>query len=257
MICVDAVVLAGSFNDGRLREMSGENYEAMVAIGDKPMVAYVVETLRNSPQVKRIAIAGPEPEMFRLFGSMEGVVFAPAGVTAVESCLNALDVLQPDGPVLVATSDIPLLTTGSVVDFIQSCTGLEADLFYPVVAKEVNEKYYPGVERTYARLKEGTFTGGNLFLLNPLVMKACAAKAEMIVQRRKSPLALARMVGWMILLKLVFHQLTLQEAAASFSSIFGIKGIAIISTFPEVGIDVDKPSDLLLVRRELAKKARS
>lgn len=256
MIRVDAVVLAGSVNDGRLREMSGESYEAMVTIGDKPMVSYVVETLRKSPLVNRIAIAGPESEMTGLFGGMEGVVFAPAGATAIESCLNALELLQPEGPVLVATSDIPLLTPGSIADFIQRCAGQEADLFYPVVAKEINEKYFPGVERTYAKLKEGTYTGGNLFLLNPLVMKACAAKAELIVQRRKSPLALARMVGWMILLKLVFHQLTLQEAAAAFSGIFGIKGMAIVSLFPEVGIDVDKPSDLLLVRRELAKKAQ-
>jgi len=253
---VDAIVLAGSANDGRLKEMSGEEYEALVAIGDKPMVAYVVETLRLSPLIGRIAIAGPEKEMARLFGNLPDVLFAPAGANAVASCLNALTVLNPAGPVLVATSDIPLLTPSSVADFIQRCGREEADLYYPVVAREVNEQHYPGVERTYAKMKEGPFTGGNLFLVNPQVVPACAAMAEQFVAHRKSPLALARLVGWLTLLKFVCHQLTLAEAAVAVSGILGIRGAVIVSAYPEVGIDVDKPGDLVLVRRELTKKVQ-
>ena len=52
------------------------------------------------------------------------------------------------------------------------------------------------------------------------------------------------------------RSLTLKEAEAKLSNIFGIKGAVIISPYPEVGIDVDKPGDLLLVREKLAKKAQ-
>lgn len=256
MTGIDAVVLAGSVNNGKLKELSNESYEALVEIARRPMVSYVVDTLRQFRLIKRIAISGPNEEMYKLFGSVENIIIAPAGRTPIESCLNALEKLNPSGNVLVTTSDIPLLTRKSLADFIKQCSQKQADVYYPVVPKEVNERLYPGVKRTYIKFKEGTFTGGNLFMVNPQVVKDCAGKAESFVEKRKSPLALARLVGWSFLLKFIMRSLTLKEAEAKLSNIFGIKGAVIISPYPEVGIDVDKPGDLLLVREKLAKKAQ-
>ncbi|NMA14134.1 MAG: NTP transferase domain-containing protein, partial [Clostridia bacterium] len=219
---------------------------------------------RNNNNILHIAIqpihffnrSGPIEEMYGLYGNVENIIIVPAGRTPIESCLNALEVLKPSNNVLVATSDIPLLTPNSLAHFIKQCSRQQADVYYPVVPKEANERLYPGAKRTYIKFREGTFTGGNLFMINPQVVKSCAGKAESFVEKRKSPLALARLVGWSFLLKFLLRSLTLKEAEAKVSNIFGIKGAVIISPYPEVGIDVDKPGDLLLVREKLAKKAQ-
>lgn len=251
MVGIDAIVLAGSVNNGRLRECSEEAYEAMVKIGQRPMISYVVEALQKSSMINRIVIAGPFHEMTTLFKNKDRVMFAPGGKTPVETLLQALEVLGPAGKVLVATSDIPLLSTDSVADFIKQCSKHEADFYYPIVSKEINEARFPGVKRTYVKLKEGTFTGGNLFLIDAQIAKPCAAKAEEIVRMRKSPFDLARLVGWRFLFKFLLKILTLKEAEVTVSRMLEIKGRVIISEFPEVGIDVDKPSDLMVVREKI------
>jgi GTP:adenosylcobinamide-phosphate guanylyltransferase len=252
----DAVILAGSFNEGKLSKFSKEKYEALVEIAHRPMISYVVDAVLESPLINRIAIAGPIKEMAQLFGGFDKVLITPGGGTPVESLINALDILQPAGKVLVATSDIPLITLGALADFVNRCNSQKADVYYPIVPKEENEKNYPGIKRTYIKFKEGIFTGGNLFLIDPVVVKACALKAEDFVANRKSPVALAKLVGWSFLIKFVLRKLTIKEVETTISHIFGINGAVIISPFPEVGIDVDKPSDLILVQEKLLKKAQ-
>ena len=251
---IDAVILAGSTNAGRLRNCSKEAFEAMVEIEKKPMVSYVFDVLKKSKSINRIVLAGPHEQMSRLFGNIDQVYIAPGGDTPIDSLMNALEILKPQGNVLVATCDIPLLTIDSVADFLKRCSKRQADVYYPVIPKDVNDRLYPGVKRTYIRFKDGTFTGGNLFLINPKVVKGAADKARAFVEKRKSPIGLAKLVGWRFLVKFLLRLVTLKETEERVSRIFGIKGAVIISPFPEVGIDVDKPSDLALVREKIAQR---
>lgn len=254
MAGIDAVILAGSTNEGRLRDCSTEDFEAMVEIEHKPMVSYVFDVLKKSRTINKIVVAGPYEQMNKLYGQLDQVWVAPGGKTPIDSLMNALEVLNPQGSVLVATCDIPLLTIDSVTDFLKRCSKKQADVYYPIIPKEANDRLYPGVKRTYIRFKDGTFTGGNLFLINPKIAQSCAPKAKSFVENRKSPLALARLVGWKFLIRFLFRSVTLKETEEIVSRIFGIKGSVVISPFPEVGIDVDKPSDLALVREKIAQR---
>ncbi|MCR6545349.1 nucleotidyltransferase family protein [Dehalobacterium formicoaceticum] len=249
MITVDGIILAGSSKEDKL----GESCKALIDIGGRPMVSYVLDVLKSSPSVKNIVVAGPRMELNRLFGGIDRTTVVSEGESLIDSLMNALEALQPQGNVLIATGDIPLLTREALDDFLKRCSKKLADVYYPIVPKEANERIYPGIKRTYIRFKEGTFTGGNLFLVNPQVVAAAAGKARAFVEKRKSPLALAQLVGWKFLIKFLFHTATLAETEALVSRIFGIKGGVIISPYPEVGIDVDKPSDLTLVRNALEK----
>jgi len=155
------------------------------------------------------------------------------------------------GRVLLSTSDIPLLTPQSIEDFINQCQDQEADLYYPIVAKEVVESRFANSPRTYVNLREGMFTGGNVFLLNPAIVEECIPRGEQIIKARKSPMKLCRLVGMMFLLKFLARSITLEEAQDKVSRLLGIRGRVVISGYPEVGVDVDKPSDLELITRTL------
>jgi len=54
------------------------------------------------------------------------------------------------------------------------------------------------------------------------------------------------------LLKFLTRSLTIAEAEQKASMLLGrIKGVVVVSKYPEVGVDVDKPDDLALALRTL------
>ncbi|HBC93835.1 MAG TPA: hypothetical protein DCZ10_13305 [Pelotomaculum sp.] len=248
---LDAVVLAGSSNDGPLRECSEARYEALIPIGGKIMVQYVVEALLGCPQVRRVVVVGPVAELSPFFnGEQVSVIGSRGGImdnieAGLKSCLEA-------GRVLLVTSDIPMLTTQAVNDFLELCGDMSGDLYYPIISKQVVENKFPTTRRTYVNLKEGVFTGGNLFLINPAVFKQCVENGQKIISLRKSPVGLCRLIGLGFVLKFLMRSLTIAEAEQKASQLLGrIKGIVVMSKYPEVGVDVDKPADLTLALRTL------
>ncbi|WP_347489663.1 nucleotidyltransferase family protein [Desulfoscipio sp. XC116] len=248
---IDALVLAGSPNNGALKECSAARYEAMIDIKGKLMVEYVVDALKKCERIGRIAIVGPQNELAAHFQSGGREVLVNHGGNLTENVLRGLRELPGTQKVLLVTSDIPLITQRAIENFIDLCGDGQADLYYPVVPREVVEKQYSATKRTYVQLKEGVYTGGNIFLFNPGIVEECMPRGQKLVDARKSPLKLCRLVGLIFLIKFLTKNISLQEAQKKVSRLLGIKGQVVISPYPEVGVDVDKPSDLELVNKQL------
>ncbi|MBC7324288.1 MAG: NTP transferase domain-containing protein [Moorella sp. (in: Bacteria)] len=235
---VDAVILAGD-KEGR----------AMLPVGSQPMVSWVIEALRASGCIRRLAVAGP-PQLGAALP--DGIPLVPAGKTAVDSALNGAAAFAGTEWLLLVTADIPLLKPEAVRDFLERCRERSADFYYPIISRERNEASYPGVKRTYVGLRDGVFTGGNMVLIRTAALKSCARLGQEIVRLRKNPLALSRLIGFKFIIKFLAHRLTIAEVEKHFSRLAGIRGAGIISPYPEIGIDVDKDSDLELARRVLS-----
>ncbi|MHB1041572.1 MAG: nucleotidyltransferase family protein [Eubacteriales bacterium] len=247
---VDALLLAGSINDGPLKDCSPTRFEAMIPIGGRAMVEYVIEAVAGSKKVDRIVVIGPTSEIGPLVDGHKAVVVEAAG-GIMENIEAGLNHLTGASRVLLATSDIPLLSTEAVDDFLERCGPMESDLYYPIIQREVIEKRFPATRRTYVNLREGVFTGGNLFIINPAVFKKCVENGQKIVDQRKNPIGLCRLLGLDFVMKYLLRILTIREAQKKVSHLLGINGIAVISRYPEVGVDVDKPGDFELVNRAI------
>ncbi|NLJ86153.1 MAG: NTP transferase domain-containing protein [Firmicutes bacterium] len=246
---VDAVVLAGARNTGRLREVDGSFYEASIQIAGRPMVYYVLDALAAVPEIRRIVVAAP-PGAFQ--GDWQGKVsFVPAGDSLMDNIRIGMNALDTDAKVLIVTSDIPLLNPGAVSDFIQRCQEREADIYYPIISRQANDREFPGVQRTYVRLREGVFTGGNMALISPKVIQAYQPMIEQAIAMRKKPWQLSRLLGVRFILKYILKQLSIEEIESRVEDVLQFRGVGVISPYPQVGIDVDKPSDLQLARRVL------
>lgn len=239
---VDAVILAGD-QEGR----------SLLPVGSRPIIAWVVEALLASGRIRRLVVAGP-PELASALPP--DVTLVPAGRTAVDSALNGAAAFPEAEWLLLVTADIPLLKPEAVRDFLDRCRERPADFYYPIVSRECNEASYPGVERTYVRLRDGTFTGGNMVLIKTSALLTCARRGRELVRLRKSPLALSRLIGLKFIIKFLTHRLTIAEAEKHFSRLLGARGVGIISPYPEIGIDVDKESDLELARRVLGNRPK-
>ncbi len=264
---VDVVVLAGG---GTLKadspggkkkgahppgavEVSGN--KALLTIGERPMVDYVIEALRSCPDVGKIVLVGGA-SLRKAYCPPPGLLFALPGDSPLGSLASGAEVLDtaPDAAdwILACTGDIPFLTAGAVGDFLSQCRRREADFYYPITTRETAERRFPGVKRTYVGLRDGAFTGGNLFLVRRSIVWEALPKAEGFIRLRKQPLALARLVGFGFLLAYLLGFMTIALAERRISSLVGYRGAAVISDYPEIGVDVDKVSDLDMARRLLA-----
>ncbi|MDN5346486.1 MAG: hypothetical protein PWP65_50 [Clostridia bacterium] len=245
---VGAVVLAG--NNPYKTQRLGVTAEALLPIGGRPMVDWVVRALQKTEAVRRLVIVGP-PELAEYYRDKEAVILVPAGSNVIESARRGLTSLGNFPWVLFATADIPLLTPAAIMDFLRRCALREADFYYPIIRREDGERKYPGVKRTYVRVRDGTFTGGNLLLIRQELFDVCAARSEKLIRARKSPLALGRQIGFTFILRFLLHLVTVAEAESRISRLLGARGAGVICPYPEIGIDVDKEADLELVRRVL------
>jgi len=245
---VDAIILAGGQNSKSLSRFTSEHYEALIDINGRPMVTYVAQALSASRNVDRIFAVGP-CGILETCEFPEHTALVESGRTIIDTIVSGMQALGHDRHVLVVTADIPLLSPQAIDDFLAKCSPIQADMYYPIVNKTANEQQYPGNKRTYVRLQEGTFTGGNIFLVNPVIVTSCLQWAKRIINNRKNPLKLAHVLGWVFVFKFLLGTLALQELEDRVSELLKIHGTVVESNFPELGLDVDKPSDLELVRQ--------
>ena len=240
-----AILLAGQPNRGLLKALHPTPYEAEIPVGGRPMALWVLEALKASPSITSIGLVGPES-----LGS-DQVVMAPMVGDMFGNILQGLSTAPAkEEAVLFVTSDIPWLTVPVIETFLTNAPR-DVDVVYPIIPKAVAEARFPGTKRTYVRLKEGVFTGGNLFLAKVDAVPRLKERAQVLLQHRKSPLTLARDVGLGLLLRLMLGQLSVRQAEIRVGGILNITGRALIFPHAEAGVDVDKPEDLALAEREL------
>jgi hypothetical protein len=107
------------------------------------------------------------------------------------------------------------------------------------------------VGRSYVHLREGDFCGGDLMLLRPTLTVQQREMLRNLVGSRKSALAQARTVGLGLLLKLFLRRLSLADAERRVAQALGVRGRVVPFPYAEIGMDVDKPLQLEIVRADL------
>ncbi len=248
---IRAVVLAGSNGVGEVIKGQAIKNKAFYPINDKPMLYYVLDCLTAVDEVDEIVVVGPKEDLENItkFYSIKIV----QQQNSIMENIKASKVGYEHGRILIVTSDIPMITTESVKDFINQANENNQQLFYPIVQKSINEEIFPGVKRTYVTLKEGTFIGGNIFLVDGECIDIAAPRGEKLIELRKSPVKLANHLGWIFLFKLLRKKLSIGGLEDRVSKLLGISVKAIISNYPQLGTDVDKDSDIEIAELYLKK----
>ena len=241
---VTAVVLGGGDASDAVAKQFGVTVKALAIIAGQPMAAHVLRALRGGGAT-RIVYVGPVTPM------LEGLidVRVTARGTLLENLQAGLAVIGDAGRVLVATADIPLLTSEAVRDVLSRDPG--TGLVYPVVNMLDSEAIFPGGKRTSAKLSEGRFTGGNLFLLEPRLVSAFLPRLEFVLANRKNIIRLSAMFGLGTITKLALGTLRIAELEGNVSRILDVPARALVTKYAEIGFDVDKPDDIAVVLQKL------
>lgn len=251
-----AVILAGHSpaEEDLLAEHSLGRPKGLIPIAGRPMIAYVAEALAGSRHIRRIIVAGLPAEYHAVLPVTAEYTPPQADMmaNAEAGIRRAMEVLPGLGGVVIASADLPLLTSEIADTFIEECLKTDHDLYYGVIERSVMEGRFPESRRTYVRLSDGEFAGGDLILVRPGALGVDQDLWRRLSSARKSPLRQARMLGglWPVM-RLLAHRMSLSEAEQRASRALNLRGRVIVCPHAELGMDVDKPFQLEIARNEL------
>lgn len=235
---VTAVVLGGG-DDDALSQAAGVAAKALIPFGGQPLVSYVLRALHDCPAVGPIVYVGDAAPVV----AAQRVL--PPGRTFVESFsvgVQAALALAPGASILVTTADLPWLRADALSDFLAAAIGAAAA--YPVVEEQAARAQFPEQHRTFVRLRDGRFTGGNMMLLSPEMVPVLLPFVGRAYRGRKNPLALARLFGADFIVRLALGQLSLHAVERRAERILGLSVRAVVTPHASIGADVDKPEHL-------------
>jgi len=255
---MDAIVIAGGIPrpEDPLYTYSHGDAKALIDIAGKPMVQWVLDALGNAKQVDNVIIIGLSPKSGVTckksihYVSNQGRMLA----NIVAGVNKALEINKRTKYVLVVSSDIPTLKSEMVDWLINTCMETKDDLYYGVCPRDVMEARFPGSKRTYTHLKDMDVCGADINLTHVRMATEHLDIWESLIGSRKSPLKQAGIIGFGTLFALFTRRLTLEDAVKRVCDRIGIKGRAMVWPYAEPCMDIDKPSQLELLREDLEKQ---
>jgi molybdopterin-guanine dinucleotide biosynthesis protein A len=249
-VIVDAVVLAGG--DGAVIDPTCR-FKGLLLIAGKPMVEWVVDALRSAETVGEIAVVVPSAEdLGSWVDKPDKLVVSDRDF--MDNVLAGIGSFRRDRSVLVATGDLPTLTGEDIDRFVAASVETGADFTYPLIPREAIEAAYPGSERTFFKLATGSFTGGNIGLLDPAVAMQNREMGQRLFDLRKSAVSMVRIIGVRFAIKFLLGRLRPSDVEAKMQQLIGGTGAAIVTDRAAIGMDVDKPADVVLAERALSER---
>lgn len=249
---IGAVILAGGKNEGWTsfpnwtpRSDMSSAFTALVDVNGKPMYSYVLD-----------ALMGTGIEDITIVGEWTNKVIVPecqtisGGKSLIENVADGLRSLG-NRIILLATCDLPALTSEAIQDFVEKCQGYESlDLGCPVVLINDCYKKFPGILRTGKKIAEGNLTTGNLFWMNrrKMLQLENLDRIERIFKSRKSVRKLAMLLGPQIMFRFLLAKkwpqcLRLRAIEKRAGRILKLR-VAAIMADSEIGTDIDTPEQL-------------
>lgn len=255
---MDAIVTAGGIpQPGEpLYDYTRGASKALLDIAGKPMVQWVLDALQGAASIERVVVVGLGPESGLQSGKIAAYLPNQGGM--LENILAGIGKVCQLCPtteyVLIVSSDIPAITPEMVEWTIRSATEAENDISYNVVPRAVMEERYPGSKRTYTHLKGLDVCGGDMNVVRAAMASDANAVWRRIIDARKSPLKQASILGYDNVLLLLLGQMSLENAVRRASQRLHLRARAIVCPYAEIGMDVDKPHQLELMRADLRKR---
>ena len=228
--------------------------KALLDMEGRTMLERVMDALQGSKYVENIVVVGLEGDMGMQFQRPVDQYLPDQG-SLVGNVLAGVNYLRQEHPdmksVLFSTADLPALTAANVDSFIERCEPFDKGIYYIFVTREKMDARFPNSKRTYTKLKGVEIAGGDIAIGQVDVADENEELWRSLTNARKHAWKLARIVGFRVLIKLLFRQLTIDDIEELASKIIGRPARIVLDAPAETAMDVDKPGQLELLRADL------
>lgn len=254
----DLILLAGlGESDALLCENEGVTKKSFLKLGDKTFIEHLVENLQPLKGLRDIYLSGMAEKEWKtnlpvIFAEDEGDIISKLRRHRIR---YYSDKKEPDY-VVVISSDTPLVTAASVERFIERCkavTGGElTGLYYmSLIDQKDMEAKFPGANRSYAKFRDVTFASGDTLLAKPSIIDSHGEVLDRMVNNRKSVFKSIAVLSPIFAIKTVLGLASLNDLNNAINKkIFKTPNacLGVMVEDPELGMDVDKPIQLDVVR---------
>lgn len=246
----DAVLPTGGRIAGAFAQEAGVEIKALIALHGRTLLERTIDALRATGRIGRIVVIGPD-ELKNHAATRAADAVLPESESGPANIFRGLQWLREKNDsqaahrVLVVPTDLPFLTAAAITDFLDACPA-RAEVCLPIIRRAAFEVRFPGSGGPYVRLRDGEWTLGCVFLLNPLAMTRNRAHIERIFEARKSQLAMARLLGPLFIARFLCGRLEVAHIQQRCESVLGCTGHAASDCAPELAFDIDLPEELRL-----------
>jgi GTP:adenosylcobinamide-phosphate guanylyltransferase len=254
-----SILLAGGaiIADDPLSSYINYGSKSLIPIGGKPMVQWVLDALNQSQAVDEIFMMGLDATCE--LASSKPLIFLPGQASLFDNIRYGSNMVREssreDATIILITGDIPGLTTPMVDCLAEEKLDEAYDLVFSVIPRPVMEATFPRSNRSYIKFKDLEVCGADIHLINTRLMQQADRIWEQLVESRKNAMKQAALIGFDTVLLLLLKAITLEQTADRISRKLKIRGKILQVPFAEMGMNVDKPLQLELMKAYLSERA--
>ena len=218
------------------------SHKSLIELRGVTLMARVLAALKRAG-ITRIGVSTNEPAVCdAVAGEARALAAADGPSQSVRLGAEALGT-----PLLVTTSDHALLQAEWVRQFLDDAPP-DSDIAILLAPESLVRAAAPTTRRTYLKFADGRYSGCNLFLLRNDRALLALDFWRRVEALRKQPWRIALLIGPGFLISYLSGRLTLAQTVARLGRKAGVNAVAVVSKFGLAAVDVDKPSDLDLVK---------
>lgn len=254
---MDAIITAGGIPQPEelLYEVTQGQPKCILPIHGKLMVQWILDALAEANAEHVVVMGLPEDTPLAYPGDIQ-ILNSQGGI--IENIrAGAQEILKFNPtrrPVMVISGDLPCVNSEMLKWAADEAVQHPSDFQYTVVPRDVMEKVFPGSKRSYVKAKGLEVCGGDVIVIDSHKALGNLPVVEKLVANRKNAFKQAAILGFDLLLMLFMGWLSLEKAEKIVSQRLSIQGRVLVSPYAEVGMDVDKPNQLELVKNYFQSK---
>lgn len=239
---MNAVITAGGRVAGEFALAIGTPVKALARIGGSSLLERAIGAARDAG-AERVAVVGGD-EVRNCGAQID--CFIPEAATGSQNVHLALSAFGDD-PILYLTSDLPFLGGKYVRDFLARTP--QRSLGLPLASADTYERRFPGSPEHATVIGGERIANGSVFFIPAGAARTIDAMAQKLFTARKDLLAMAVMLGPVLLLKFALKRLTIADIERKAAALLGFSAFAVRDCAPELCFDVDTLEDYRYAQR--------
>ena len=255
---LSAIVLAGgeTTRTAPLYKTTHGARKAMIEISGKPMIQWVLDALGAARHVSQIHLVGlPCETDLRCNKPLSMTMDQGSMVDNIQAGAEEAIRCDPTAThALLVSCDIPTIQPEMVDWMVEQVQDLEADFYLTLIERATLSKLFPQATRTFVHLKNLEVCAGDLHCFRLAFAGEGKPMWDRLLVSSKNPMRLSSLFNYDALFFLKLRRMSLNEAEAAINQRFGIKGRAILAPYAEIGMDVDRPQQLDLIREYILRE---
>lgn len=240
---MNAVVTAGGRIAGEFARLAGTQIKALAVVRGQTMLERVVGAARGAG-CTRIAVVGGAAVREVCAGSVDRLI--DESDDGGQNIVRALGAWSDDEPLLYLTSDLPYVNASAIAEFLAKRT--PNAIAMPICSYAAFEKRFVQAPPFGITLAGERVVNGGAFYLPAGAARVVAALAAQLFTARKSPWAMARLLGAPLLARFLTRTLTVNSIETYARRRSGRATQAVRDTSPELAFDVDTVEEYCYAR---------